>query len=164
MVSRKRNSTFQGSLLFSFPKQGLMRFSVRHLILDEADKLLESGFLEQVDEILAACSSPTLRSSMFSATMPQTVEELVKTVMRDPVRVFIGRRNAATETITQKLEYVGTEQGKKVAIRNLISGNLKPPVLIFVETIEKAKKVFKQVAFNGIKADLIHSERTQSEV
>lgn len=64
--------------------------SVRHLVLDEADKLLELGFLEQTDEIFAACSNPRLQKSMFSATIPAGVESLAKSVMRDPVRVVIG--------------------------------------------------------------------------
>lgn len=65
---------------------------VRHLVLDEADKLLDQGFLEQVDEILASCTSPKLQKSLFSATIPSGVEALAKTFMSDPVRMIIGER------------------------------------------------------------------------
>jgi len=136
---------------------------VRHLILDEADKLLELGFLEQTDEIFAACSNPRLQKSMFSATIPAGVESLAKSVMKDPVRVVIGVKNAATETIKQALAYVGQEEGKLIAIRQLIQAGLKPPVLVFVQSIERAKELFRELIYDGINVDVIHSERTKAQ-
>ena len=67
-------------------------YSVRYLILDEADKLLELGFLEQTDEIFAACSNTKLKKSLFSATLPSGVEALAKNFMKDPIRVVIGSK------------------------------------------------------------------------
>ncbi|KAG9323750.1 hypothetical protein KVV02_007745 [Mortierella alpina] len=136
---------------------------VRHLILDEADKLLEQGFLEQTDEIFAACSHASLQKSLFSATLPSGVEALASTFMRSPIRIVIGSKNAATETITQKLVYCGSEEGKLIAIRQLIQGGLKPPVLIFVQSIERAKELFHELIYDGIHVDVIHSERTKAQ-
>jgi ATP-dependent RNA helicase DDX52/ROK1 len=65
---------------------------VEHIILDEADKLLELGFLEQVDDIFAACTCSHIQSSLFSATISSGVEELAKTFMKDPVRIVIGQK------------------------------------------------------------------------
>lgn len=65
---------------------------MRHLVLDEADKLLELGFLEQTDEIIAACSGTHVRKSLFSATFFSKVQELAKTVLKDPIRVVIGHK------------------------------------------------------------------------
>lgn len=66
---------------------------VRHLVLDEADKLLETGtFLEQMDDIMAACTNDNLVKSLFSATIPSSVEELARSVMADPVRIVIGEK------------------------------------------------------------------------
>lgn len=62
------------------------------LVLDEADKLMELGFLEQVDEILAACSNNSLQKCLFSATIPSGVEALASSIMKDPIRVVIGAR------------------------------------------------------------------------
>lgn len=87
-------------------KQNLVSLSsTRHLILDEADKLFELNFLEQTDEILAACASGRpeggteaneIRKGMFSATMPSTVEELAKGVMAGAgagmVRAIVGHK------------------------------------------------------------------------
>jgi len=66
--------------------------SVQHLVLDEADKLLELGFLEQMDEIFAACTNTNIQKSLFSATIPSGVETLAKTVMKDPIRIVIGAK------------------------------------------------------------------------
>ncbi|KAI7831411.1 P-loop containing nucleoside triphosphate hydrolase protein [Gamsiella multidivaricata] len=136
---------------------------VRHLVLDEADKLLEQGFLEQTDEIFAACSHPSLQKSLFSATLPSGVEALANTFMRSPIRIVIGSKNAATETITQKLIYCGSEEGKLIAIRQQIQKGLKPPVLIFVQSIERAKELFHELIYDGINVDVIHSERTKAQ-
>ncbi|KAF9366333.1 RNA-dependent ATPase rok1 [Mortierella sp. NVP85] len=136
---------------------------VRHLILDEADKLLEQGFLEQTDEIFAACSHPSLQKSLFSATLPSGVEALANTFMRSPIRIVIGSKNAATETINQKLIYCGSEEGKLIAIRQQIQKGLKPPVLIFVQSIERAKELFHELIYDGINVDVIHSERTKAQ-
>ena len=76
--------------------------------MDEADRLFEDGFLQQIDEIINACGTTAeeqkqLQRAMFSATMPEGIEELVKSVLIDPIRVQIGQRGAATDTIEQKL-------------------------------------------------------------
>ncbi|KAK9766840.1 RNA-dependent ATPase rok1 [Basidiobolus ranarum] len=137
--------------------------NVRHLILDEADKLLELGFLEQMDEIFASCTYTKLQKSLFSATIPSGVESLAKTVMKDPIRIVIGAKNAATDTIKQELVYVGEEEGKLIGIRQLVQKGIKPPVLVFVQSIERAKELFHELVYDGINVDVIHSERTKAQ-
>ncbi|KAJ2777344.1 RNA-dependent ATPase rok1 [Coemansia javaensis] len=134
---------------------------VRTLVLDEADNLMEAGFLEQVDEILAACTAPGLQISLFSATMPSNVEQMAKTIMKDPVRIIVGTQNTVTEAIDQKLVFVGQEEGKLIELRNMIAGGFKPPCLIFVQSIERAKELFHELVYEGINVEAIHSERTQ---
>jgi len=134
---------------------------VEYVVLDEADKLFEMGFLDQVDEIFAACGDQSQRC-LFSATMPPQIEELAKTVLRDPVEVVVGTLNAGAATIDQKLLFVGQENGKMVALRQLIAeGELVPPTLIFVQSKERAKDLLKEMVYEGLKIDAIHAERTQ---
>lgn len=64
--------------------------SVRHLVLDEADRLLDSEFLEQTREILASCTYKCVQKAMFSATLPAGVEKLAMSILRNPVRVVVG--------------------------------------------------------------------------
>lgn len=94
--------------------------SAEWLVLDEADQLFENGFDAQIDEIIAACDNPTRHVALFSATMPQRVEELARSVLRDPVRVSVGAPNAAAVGVDQKLVFVSNEGGKMVAMRQLI--------------------------------------------
>jgi ATP-dependent RNA helicase DDX52/ROK1 len=83
--------------------------SAEWLVLDEADQLFENGFDAQIDEIIAACDNPT-----------RHVEELARSVLRDPVRVSVGAPNAAAVDVDQKLVFVSNEGGKMVAMRQLI--------------------------------------------
>ena len=78
--------------------------------------------------------------------------------------VILLYRNAATETIKQELLFVGSEDGKLVAIRQMVQKGLKPPVLIFVQSIDRAKELFHELVYDGINVDVIHSERTKSQV
>ncbi len=73
-------------LVKSLAEESLSLHNVEWLVLDEADRLFENGFEHQVDEILAACAGPKRRIALFSATMPQRVEELASTVLQDPIR------------------------------------------------------------------------------
>lgn len=137
---------------------------VEYLVMDEADRLLEQGFLEQTDTILAACSDPNLRKALFSATLPAGVEALAKTFMVDECRVLVGPKDAATTTIDQRLEFCGAEDGKLHALRALIqSGGMKPPVLLFVQSIQRARELFHELVYDGLHVDVIHSERPKAQ-
>ncbi|KAN0063864.1 RNA-dependent ATPase rok1 [Thecaphora frezii] len=151
-------------LVHAIEQQEFDLANVRHLVLDEADRLLDDGFLEQTDAILAACSHPQLRKALFSATLPAGVEEMAKTFMLDECRVIVGQKDGATETIEQQLVFVGSEEGKLHAMRSLIQeGGLKPPVLLFVQSIQRAKELFHELVYDGLHVDVIHSERPKAQ-
>lgn len=136
--------------------------NVEHLIFDEADKLFDKNFLEQTDDILTQCKNPKLRKSMFSATIPSSVEEIASSIMNNTIRVIIGHKEAANQQIEQKLSYCGNEEGKLIAIRQLIqNGEFKPPVLIFLQSITRAKALFHELLYDRLNVDVIHAERTQ---
>lgn len=65
---------------------------VEYLVLDESDKLFELGLLKQIDTIVKVCSNPSIVRSLFSATLPDFVEDLARSVMHDAVRVIVGRK------------------------------------------------------------------------
>ena len=64
--------------------------SVRHLILDEADRMLDQEFIAQVQDIIAACSHESIQKAVFSATLPAGVERVALDMLRDPIRVVVG--------------------------------------------------------------------------
>lgn len=135
--------------------------NVKHIIFDEADKLFDKTFLEQTDDILNSCTDPSLCKSMFSATIPSNVEEIAKSIMLDPLRVIIGHKEAANSNIEQKLIYCGNEEGKLIAIRQLVQeGEFKPPIIIFLESITRAKALYHELMYDRMNVDVIHAERT----
>ncbi|KAN0018490.1 hypothetical protein ACTFIU_011108 [Dictyostelium citrinum] len=143
-------------------KENLLSLNkVEYLVFDEADKLFDKNFQEQVDIVVTACQNPKLKICLFSATMNQQVEELGHSIMKNPIKIIIGEQNAAAITVDQKLIYVGKEEGKLLAVRQLIQKGLEPPILIFTQSKERAHDLFQELIFDGINVDVIHSERTQ---
>lgn len=138
--------------------------SVEQLVIDEADRLFDKGFVEQTDALLANMTNPKLRRSIFSATIPAGVEELANSIMRDPVRVIVGHKEAASLNIEQKLVFTGSEDGKLVAIREMLQkGEFKPPVIIFLQSITRAKALFHELLYDKLNVDVIHAERTPKQ-
>jgi ATP-dependent RNA helicase DDX52/ROK1 len=108
--------------------------------VSEQQKRDRSSFLSQIDEILSQCpssSSSSLQRGLFSATIGPFVKELASAFLVDPVEVSIGIENSGASTIQQKLIFVGREDGKLLAIRQLIQKGIKPPVLLFLQSIDR---------------------------
>ncbi|KAL5478012.1 hypothetical protein EMCRGX_G024887 [Ephydatia muelleri] len=140
--------------------------NVEWLVLDEADKLFEPGtlgFRDQVAQIYSACDNSSIKHALFSATVASGVEEFCNAHFDSPVRVVVGVQNSAADMVKQELLFVGQEGGKLLAIRNLIQKGFTPPVLIFVQSIERAKELFHELIYDGLNVDVIHSERTQAQ-
>ena len=150
--------------LVSLLRKGVLALdSVVYLALDEADKLLELGFLEQIDEILATCNGAGVQRALFSATMQPQIEDLVNSVLVQPVKVVVGEKNAAADTVEQKLVFCGREDGKLVALRQIVREGIKPPVLIFVQSVERAVQLFHELVYDGLNVDVLHADRSQAQ-
>ncbi|CAI5718468.1 unnamed protein product [Peronospora effusa] len=137
--------------------------TVEIVCLDEADRLLELGFVEQVDEIFAACTHAKVQRTMFSATMLEGVEELAQTVLRDPVKVVVGTKNAGASTIDQKLVFVGKEEGKLVAMKQLLHDGFQLPALLFVQNKERANELYHELLYDGVNIGAVHADRTKEQ-
>lgn len=137
--------------------------SVEHIVFDEADKLLDDGFLEQIDDILSACTNENLQKSLFSATISSGVEEIANSFMNDSIRIVIGSKGSAASLVEQKLIYVGQEEGKLMAFKKLLADGIKPPVLLFVQSIEKSTEIFNELVYFGINVAVISSEKSEEE-
>ncbi|KAJ9106745.1 hypothetical protein QFC19_003057 [Naganishia cerealis] len=137
----------------------------RYLILDEADRLLGADFLPQIEPVVKACTHKLLQKCCLSATMEAGPEALAKHWLRDEgVRIVVGLKDAATTTVEQKLQFCGSEIGKLMALRNDISeGNLPPPALIFVQSIERADDLYKELTMDGLRVGVVHSNRTKAK-
>ncbi|XP_009707976.1 PREDICTED: probable ATP-dependent RNA helicase DDX52 [Cariama cristata] len=140
--------------------------SVEWLVVDESDKLFEdgkSGFRDQLASIFLACTSHLVRRALFSATFAHDVEEWCKLNLDSVVLVSVGARNSAAETVEQELLFVGSETGKLTAMRDLVKKGFAPPVLVFVQSIERAKELFHELIYEGINVDVIHADKTQQQ-
>ncbi|XP_034946217.1 probable ATP-dependent RNA helicase DDX52 [Chelonus insularis] len=140
--------------------------NVEWLIIDEADKLFEDGprsFRDQLEIISKACTNKNLRQAMFSATNTPIVTNWCKYKLNGLITVTVGHRNAATDMVEQELLFVGSERGKLVAFRNIICKGISPPVLVFVQSKERAQELFNELIYDGINVDVIHANRTQTQ-
>ncbi|XP_053313644.1 probable ATP-dependent RNA helicase DDX52 [Spea bombifrons] len=140
--------------------------SVEWLIVDESDKLFEdgkTGFRDQLASIFVVCTSHLVKRAMFSATFAHDVEQWCKLHLDNVVSVSVGARNSAADTVEQSLLFVGSETGKLLAMRDLIKKGFSPPVLVFVQSIDRAKELFHELIYEGINVDVIHADRTQQQ-
>ncbi|XP_071448067.1 probable ATP-dependent RNA helicase DDX52 isoform X2 [Hetaerina americana] len=138
--------------------------NVEWLIVDESDKLFETGikgFRDQLAEIYQACDNPSICRAMYSATHTPVVASWCRKNMHRLIGVTVGVRNTAADVVDQQLLFVGNEAGKLVAFRDIVKKGLTPPVLIFVQTKERAKELFDELIYDGINVDVIHADRTQ---
>jgi ATP-dependent RNA helicase DDX52/ROK1 len=141
--------------------------TVRDLILDEADVLLDPLFREQTLGLWTACTNPELRLSCWSATMGSNIESLITERIkarqealgcpqRPFVRLVVGLKDTAVPNITHKLTYTATEQGKLLALRQLLRPSskddsgppLRPPFLVFTQTIDRATALHEELKYD----------------
>ena len=122
-------------------------------------------FLDQMDRILTSVPASSVRA-LFSATVTPTVRSLAESVLRNPVDLKIGGPSSvggANTDIKQSLTFVGREEGKLLAMRQLVQrGELRPPAIVFVQSQERAQALFGELLYDGIHVDVIHAGRSQA--
>ena len=130
------------------------------LVIDEADRMFDMGFIRDVRRIVS--SLPRKRQSLlFSATMPLEVAHLVSEVLVDPARVEISPAEITTDRIDQRVHFVGTQEKRSVLLGLLQDQGMKR-VLVFTRTKHGANRVCQALERAGHRSDAIHGNKSQS--
>jgi ATP-dependent RNA helicase RhlE len=133
---------------------------VTHFVLDEADRMLDLGFIRDIRRITAAL--PAVRQSMlFSATMPSAVEQLTRDFLRDPVRVETTPEARTPEKIEQLVHFVPAA-GKRALLTQLLADPAMERVIVFTRTKQGANRVHEHLEGSEVRAEALHGNKSQS--
>ena len=147
--------------LLDLYRQGFISFSkVRTLVLDEADRMLDMGFIHDMKQIISLL--PKFRQTLFfSATFSSDIERLATSFLNDPVHITVARKNKPAAQVKQSVYFV--EQSKKSALLySLIDSQANLQVLVFSRTKHRANKLTRYLEKQGIKVAAIHGNKSQS--
>ncbi len=150
-----------GRLLDLMKQNANLFFGASVLVLDEADSMLDMGFLPDVKRIVAKLTGRK-QTLLFSATMPPTIAKLAGELLRKPETIQIGRRTATAVGITQAA-YPVPANLKMALLRHLLRHTEMPSILVFTRTKHAAKKLAKQVAIDGFTVAELHSNRSPAQ-
>lgn len=147
--------------LLDLHKQGFIDLDHLHfLVLDEADQMLDMGFINDVKKIVKL--TPDNRQTLlFSATMPMAIRELADTFLTQPKYVSVTPVSSTAETVNQKVYFVGKEN-KRSLLYHIIRNDKINNVLVFTRTKHGADNVVKALKKNGVSAEAIHGDKSQS--
>ncbi len=149
-----------GRLLDLVQSNGLKLSHVEFLVLDEADRMLDMGFINDIRKVVAKL--PIKRQTLFfSATMPKDIADLAESMLRDPAKVAVTPVSSTVERITQRILQVDFT-AKPTVLAQLLKQEPVNRALVFTRTKHGADKVVKGLAKAGIKADAIHGNKSQN--
>nr|WP_086940193.1 DEAD/DEAH box helicase [Thaumasiovibrio occultus] len=149
-----------GRLLDLYGQRAVYFEEMEYLVLDEADRMLDLGFIEDINKILSRLPE-NIQTLLFSATLSNPVRELARTAVPDPVEISITKHSASKKEIAQWLVTVDKDQ-KSALLSHILSEERWSQALIFIETKHGAAKLVSQLEKRGIHADAIHGGRSQA--
>jgi len=149
-----------GRLLDLMNQRHVQLDAVEIFVLDEADRMLDMGFIPDVKKIAAALPQQR-QTAMFSATMPKTVQGLASGLLVDPVKVEVAPAATTAEKVDQRVLFVAKDK-KRALLSELMTNKDIERVLIFTRTKHGADRVSKHLHQAGIRSDAIHGNKAQA--
>ncbi len=148
-----------GRLMDHVNQKNISLGNVEILVLDEADRMLDMGFLPEIRRILAYLPK-NRQSLLFSATMPGAIKALAATMLNNPVEIAVAKQNITADNVSE-LVYAIAQGNKRECLSYLIGSNNWQQVLVFVRTKHGADRLQKQLIKDGISAAALHGDKTQ---
>ncbi|MEZ9946558.1 DEAD/DEAH box helicase [Vibrio breoganii] len=148
-----------GRLIDLYGQKAVYFEEVEVLVLDEADRMLDMGFIEDINKIIARLPQD-IQNLLFSATLSNPVRDLAKSAINDAVEISIAKHSASKSNIEQWLVTVDKDK-KSSLLAHMINENQWDQALIFIETKHGAAKLAAQLEKRGIAAEPFHSGRNQ---
>ncbi|HTA27748.1 MAG TPA: DEAD/DEAH box helicase [Bacteroidia bacterium] len=147
--------------LLDLMQQGYIKLNaVEYFVLDEADRMLDMGFINDIKKIIARL--PQKRQTVFfSATAPPEIRKFADTLLKSPVSVNITPVASTADLIKQSVYYV-SQENKRPLLRHVLKNESIEHALVFTRTKHGADKVVKELNHNGIKAEAIHGNKSQN--
>jgi ATP-dependent RNA helicase RhlE len=133
---------------------------IETLVLDEADRMLDMGFIHDIRRLLKLMPGKR-QNLMFSATYSDDIRKLAQGLLNKPVEVEVARRNTAVESVTQQVMMMQKDQ-KRAVLSHLVRANDWQQVLVFMRTKHGANRLTQQLQDDGISAAAIHGNKSQS--
>ena len=150
-----------GRLLDHVQQKTLNLSQTQILVMDEADRMLDMGFLPDLQRIINLL--PKKRQNlMFSATFSTEIKKLAASFLNDPITIEVARSNATADNVTQ-IVYKVDEDAKRDAVAHLIRGRHLKQVLVFSNTKIGASRLARQLEQEGVNATAIHGDKSQAE-
>jgi ATP-dependent RNA helicase RhlE len=142
-------------------QQGFIKLdTVRHFVLDEADRMLDMGFIDDIKRIIAKLPAKK-QTIFFAATLSPEIKKLSASLLHNPVSVSVAPVSSTSDLISQSVYYVKRED-KKMLLKHVIQSNSVENALVFTRTKRGADKVAKDLNSSGIKAGAIHGDKSQN--
>lgn len=150
-----------GRLLDLLTQEHLRLTKVSVLVMDEADRMLDMGFIDDIDMIVKALPK-TRQNLFFSATMPEEVAHLSKRILRNPKRVEVTKNSSTVSGIEQKVIFCKRED-KFQLLKKILKQDERELVVVFTKTKNSADKVREYLIFNRIASAIFHGDKSQEE-
>ena len=147
--------------LMDLMNQGFIHLDhVKYLVLDEADRMLDMGFIRDVRKIVSFIPEQR-QTALFSATVPKDILDLANSLLKDPIRVAVTPVETTLDVIKQSLYYVAKKDKTNLLIDLLVNPKLAS-VLVFTRTKHGANKLVKELLSYGVKTEAIHGNKSQN--
>ncbi|HOY78158.1 MAG TPA: DEAD/DEAH box helicase [Hyphomonadaceae bacterium] len=153
-----------GRLMDHFGRGGLLMTGVQMLVIDEADRMLDMGFIPDIEKICTLLPK-TRQTLLFSATMPPEITKLAKQFQKEPVRIEVSKPATTASTITQYVTHCPSNEDtvKRAVLRSIIKSKLTDQGIVFCNRKTEVDIVAKSLASHGFDAAAIHGDLPQSQ-